>query len=131
MILHCLAWGQWSQDLLRVEKNKEEMNNALLIEALKKEFSLSVPEKISMARIREMLSAHVNYLITNNFNLLVSLLYRIDVNEAKLKGFLKDNPGEDAGRIIAELIIERQLQKIKTRQQFNQGDTTISDEEAW
>ena len=107
------------------------MDNALLIEVLQKEFSLSVPEKISMAGIKEMLSSHVNYLITNNFNLLVSLLYRIDVNEAKLKTFLKENPGEDAGRIIAELIIERQLQKIKTRQQFNQGDSTISEEEAW
>src|SRR5687768_12822542 len=107
------------------------MNNSLLIEALQKEFSLSVPEKISMTGVKEMLSAHVNYLITNNFNLLVSLLYRIDVNEAKLKTFLKENPGEDAGKIIADLIIERQLQKIKTRQQFGQGDSTISDEEAW
>jgi len=109
----------------------EEMGNALLIEELQKEFSLTVPEKISMTGIKEMLSAHVNYLITNNFNLLVSLLYRIDVNEAKLKSFLKDNPGEDAGRIISELIIERQLQKIKARQQFNKGDSTISEEEAW
>ena len=107
------------------------MNNSLLIEALQKEFSLSVPGKISFAEIKEMLSSHINYLITNNFNLLVSLLYRIDVNETKLKNLLKDNPGEDAGRIIAELIIERQLQKIKTRQQFNQRDSTIPDEETW
>ena len=107
------------------------MDNALLIESLQKEFSLSVPEKISITEIKEMLSSHINHLITNNFNLLVSLLYRIDVNETKLKTLLKDNPGEDAGRIIAELIIERQLQKIKTRQQFNQGETTTSEEEAW
>jgi hypothetical protein len=107
------------------------MDNALLIESLQKEFSLSVPEKISITEIKEMLSSHINHLITNNFNLLVSLLYRIDVNETKLKTLLKDNPGEDAGRIIAELIIERQLQKIKTRQQFNQGKTTTSEEEAW
>ena len=107
------------------------MNNTLLIEALQKEFSLSVPEKISMEGVKEMLSSHVNYLITNNFNLLVSLLYRIDVSEAKLKTFLKENPGEDAGKIIADLIIERQLQKIKIRQQFGQGDSTMSEEETW
>ena len=107
------------------------MNNALLIETLQKEFSLSVPDKISLTEIKEKLSAHINYLITNNFNHLVSLLYRIDVNEIKLKTLLKDNPGEDAGKIIADLIIERQLQKIKTRQQFNQGDTTTSEEEIW
>ena len=107
------------------------MNNSLLIEALQKEFSLSIPEKISFTGIKEILSSHINNLIINNFNLLVSLLYRIDVNETKLKTLLKDNPGEDAGKIIAELIIERQLQKIKTRQQFNRGETSVSDEESW
>ena len=39
----------------------------------------------------------------------------IDVDEARLKKLLKDNAGEDAGMIIARLIIERQLQKIVTR----------------
>ena len=107
------------------------MNNALLIEILQKEFLLRLPEKISIAGLKEMLSAHINYLITHNFNHLVSLLYRIDVSETKLKTLLKENPGEDAGKIIAELIIERQLQKIKTRQQFNQREQNISDEEKW
>src|SRR5688500_20024971 len=107
------------------------MGNALLIEELQKEFSLTVPEKISMTGIKEMLSAHVNYLITNNFNLLVSLLYRIDVYEAKLKTFLKENPVEDARKIIADLSIERQLQKINRRQQIGQGNSTVTCEEAW
>ena len=49
--------------------------------------------------------------------MLVQILYRIDVSEKKIKTLLKENQGSDAGKIIASLIIERQMQKIKSRQQ--------------
>jgi len=59
------------------------------------------------------LASEINQLILTNFERLIQLLYRIDVSELKLKTLLKENPNEDAGKIIATLIIERQLQKIK------------------
>ena len=77
------------------------------------------------------LSDKMNELIKSDFNHLVQILYRIDVNEAKLKQVLKDNPNEDAGKIIAALIIERQQQKTKSRQQFSQQDDNFSEEEKW
>ena len=77
------------------------------------------------------LSEKMNELIKNNFNHLIQILYRLDVNETKLKQLLKENPNEDAGKIIAALIIERQLQKIKSRQQSVQNDANFSDEEKW
>ena len=52
-------------------------------------------------------------MILTNFESLVQLLYRIDVSEMKLKSILKEQPNEDAGKIIALLIIERQIKKIK------------------
>lgn len=58
------------------------------------------------------LAAYVNELIMTNFERLVQLLYRIDVSEEKLKKLLRQNPESDAGIIIADLIIERQKQKI-------------------
>ncbi len=72
---------------------------------------------------------YINQLIITNFEKLVQLLYRIDVNEAKLKAMLADNTNEDAAKIIAALIIERQLQKIKSRAEYN-GDNNSS-EERW
>lgn len=107
------------------------MSNKPLIEILQKEFLLCLPENISISDLKQKLSEHINYLITNNFNQLVSLLYHIDISESKLKALLKENASENTGDIIAELIIERQLQKIKTRQQFKQRDSSIPDEEAW
>jgi hypothetical protein len=53
------------------------------------------------------------------------------VSEVKLKTLLKVQSQEDAGKIIAELVIERQLQKIKTREQFKQQDDNFDEEEKW
>jgi len=53
------------------------------------------------------------------------------VNEQKLKSLLQQNPNEDAGNLIATLIIERQEQKIKTRQQFSNQENDPDEEEKW
>ncbi|MEN9963413.1 MAG: hypothetical protein RL582_508 [Bacteroidota bacterium] len=67
------------------------------------------------------LAAYVNELIMTNFERLVQLLYRIDVSEEKLKKLLRQNPESDAGIIIADLIIDRQKQKILINTEENFG----------
>lgn len=76
------------------------------------------------------LSAYINRLITDHFDELITLLYRLDVNEKKLKDLLQQHAAEDAADIIASLIIERQEQKIKTRELFKPSDN-IPEEERW
>ena len=102
-----------------------------LIKLINDELAIELPERISFEELKERLSVQINYLIEKDFQKLVSLLYRVDVSETKLKNLLLENQGENAGNIIAELIIERQLQKIKTRQQFKQEDKNIDDAEKW
>lgn len=80
---------------------------------------------------REQLAAAINDCILTDFDKLLQLLYRLDIDEMKLRSLLKDIPGQDAGIIIADLIIERQVQKIKSRQQFSQRDNDISEEDKW
>ena len=57
----------------------------------------------------------INELIKNDFSRLVQILYRIDVSEAKLKNILNANPNEDAGKLIAQVIIERLAATKKAR----------------
>ena len=52
-------------------------------------------------------------------------------NESRLKKLLQDENHEDAGKVIADLIIQRQLEKIKTRQQFKQPNENIDESEKW
>jgi hypothetical protein len=106
------------------------MNSEELIQSLNNDLALQLPGEISGAAIQEQLAAFINNLINTNFERLVSLLYRIDVSEAKLKSLLHNHPGSNAGDIIAALIIERQLQKIKFRQQSRRNND-IPEEEKW
>lgn len=82
------------------------------------------------AQLHQQLSAYINHLINNDFAALVQLLYRIDVSEAKLKLLFAENKNEDAGDIIASLVIQRQLQKIETRKMFQQENGN-GGEEKW
>lgn len=107
------------------------MDNKELIQQINKELAVTLPEKITLNEIQEKLSVHINHLIQNNFEQLVSLLYRIDVSESKIKSLLQNNAGENAGGIIASLIIERQLQKIKSREQFKSEQKNFDEEEKW
>ena len=77
------------------------------------------------------LSAYINNLIVQDFEGLVSLLYRLDINEKKLKYLLSVDSGINASDTIAALIIERQLQKIKSRRENRRDDNDIFADEAW
>ena len=95
-----------------------------------KEFSLELAENLSIHELKGNMSKYINYLIQHNFNQLLNHLYRIDINESRLQQLLRENTGEDAAQIIAQLIIERQLQKIQTRREFKKNDNE-SGEEKW
>ena len=60
----------------------------------------------------------INEMIKNDFSKLVQLLYRIDVSEAKLKNILQVHPNEDAGKLIAEVVVERLAATKKERESF-------------
>ena len=77
------------------------------------------------------LALFVNDLINNDFEKLVQLLYRVDVQEAKLKKILKENPGKDAGNMIAGMIIDRQAEKLRTREAFKKITKDFPGEESW
>lgn len=105
---------------------------------MEEENKISIPDKIIAVAnsiqittsndLRNQLISFINELINKDFNALVQLLYRIDVNEKKLKELLKQNENTDASLIIADLIISRQLQKIESKRQFNQREKTNEDD---
>lgn len=76
------------------------------------------------------LATRINELINQDFSGLVTILYRLDVGEEKVKQALRDQPGTDAGLLIARLVIERLLEKASARQQF-QPKSGIPDDEKW
>jgi hypothetical protein len=106
------------------------MSDDALIELLNTELETQFPVNLSQEDILAPLSEYLNHLINTDFQRLVYLLYRVDVSEKKLQNLFRDNPQENAGNIIAHLIIQRQLQKIESRKRFKNNDIG-SAEEKW
>jgi hypothetical protein len=77
------------------------------------------------------LAERINLLISTDFDKLIRLLYQSDINEKRLKNELTHSEGENSGLIIARLVIERELEKIRTRQQYRQDQSKINEDEAW
>jgi hypothetical protein len=105
------------------------MEDEQVLQAVSNELEVVLNEK-NYTFARQILAERINELINSDFQKLVSILYRADISEAKLKQLLKTNPGTDAGLIIADLMIERQEQKIRSRQEYKR-DENISDDERW
>ena len=82
-------------------------------------------EKLSTPDLETLM----NELIKNDFSKLVQLLYRIDVSEAKLKNILQTNPNEDAGKLIAQIVLERLAATKKAREGFGTTFPKIENDE--
>lgn len=96
------------------------MNEVEIIthELLSKEFS-NLPQ-LSKERVLEALREAIIYLLIHDLEKLWNILYRIDVNEKKVKDlFNLSNPAEIAPQ-MALLIYERLEQKALTRIQYRQ-----------
>lgn len=104
--------------------------NTDLIPALNDSFEINLPADISLKEIKDKLAVHINHLINYDFEKLIYYLYRIDVNENKLRDLLQQKDGENAAVLISDLIIERQLQKIESRKKSAKDDS-IPDEDRW
>jgi len=74
---------------------------------------------LALPELRDLLGKRIDELIATNFNLLAALLYQIDVDEAKIKAVLQ-NTGKDEspGQRLADLVIARQLEKLKWRKKY-------------
>jgi len=104
-------------------------NGSILISELSNKLEIDLPEKRSLEELKVFLSRYIDHLISNNPDKLVSILSRVDVSERELKANLQKKE-ENASSIMAQMIIERQMEKIKTRERYRSNDD-ISEDEKW
>lgn len=104
--------------------------NTDLIPEINSSLDLQLATSLSYDELHKKLSAEITHLINNDFEKLVYYLYRIDVNENRMRTLLEQRDGENAAELIADLIIERQLQKIESRKKFR-NEENIDENEKW
>lgn len=89
----------------------------MLIKIISKDFD--VPENISEEHLREVLVKTFEYLIEDDFQKLLQILYRADVDQYKLKELLESNVGRTSAEIIADAYIARQKAKVETWKKYS------------
>jgi hypothetical protein len=95
-----------------------------LAERLQKDFSLeknSLPALDNVSIIREHLIKKVTELMGKNYKLFLNSLYRIDIDEIKVSEVINLKDKTIIPEKFADLIIERQLLRVKTQMLYRQG----------
>lgn len=91
---------------------------------VKNDYSSLIPnndfEKLEEFRI--YLTEKMKNLLDTNYNLLINTLYRIDISEKKLSELFSSKNKESIPEKLADLIIERQIQKINFRKRYRSGE---------
>ncbi len=83
-------------------------------------------QSLEFNELKQRFSSYLNHLIEKDFNRLISILYRIDIPREKISAALSNNSDErTAGEILTDLIIARQMEKIKTRKAYRENSEII------
>lgn len=71
--------------------------------------------------LKNHLSQKVAEMMEKDFDRFLNNMYRIDVSEVKVRKILNESPFGTIPEKLAELIIERQMQRIKTQRLYREG----------
>ncbi|RYG15154.1 MAG: hypothetical protein EOO07_16050 [Chitinophagaceae bacterium] len=84
----------------------------MLTKIISKDFD--IPEEINETQLREVLIKTFEYLVEDDFQKLLQILYKADVDQYRLKALLENTEGKSSAEIIADAYIERQKAKVET-----------------
>ena len=101
-----------------MDSEEKERSEALAV--LSRTFDLSTPasQRPSLEDVRRFLMDRIGRLLNERPALLMSLLYRIDVDEADVRRVMTESPPGRPPADLADLVIERQLAKVRMRRRY-------------
>ncbi len=110
---------------------KSDSIQELVNELQQYDLPVAYSHPLNKEELLNALAAYINILITTDFSRLIALLYRLDISEKKLKDLLVVQNNSNAGSIIGDMIIDRQLQKIDSRKKYKKDHGDIPEDEKW
>lgn len=108
----------------------EKSTTDLTAELIRRDFDLeSSGEPVTEEELLRLLSDHIDWLIERRMEWLLSLMYRLDVNEAAVQEALAPSNPVPANVGLARLVLERQKQRVITKQTYKPED--LGEEWEW
>ncbi|WP_109832233.1 hypothetical protein [Reichenbachiella versicolor] len=75
-------------------------------------------EAVFLTDLTYLLTRIIRHLLDKDLNRLLNAFYKIDIGEDKFKSILTTAPPEELATILAQEVIQRELQKVKTREKY-------------
>ncbi len=97
------------------------------MDQIKNESTLIIYDELDISKAKtaatekeviESIAERVRYLLDNNVDLLMSYLYRLDVLEHKIHNALKGENIISTDMILAQLIFDRQVLRLKIKKKY-------------
>ena len=86
-----------------------------------RDFELSPAEELAtLQALQEKIASVISQLLRNNPERLLNLMYRLDIDENKFRFVIQNGPEENVARQLAELVLEREMQKVYWRNKYRE-----------
>ena len=86
------------------------------------EAALAQADRLTLEDVRRFLIPKITALLDRNPEMLMHILYRVDVAERDVKRVFGESPPKDIPAHLADLLIERQLLKLKIRRAYREKE---------
>ena len=96
------------------DKNKDQLTRELLA----RDFALVDTESLTEEELFRNLADHIDWLISHRLEWLLSLMYRMDIDEDRVNRALHPSAEEPANIGLARLVLARQKQRAKTKLEY-------------
>ncbi len=103
--------------------------NRQLATLLSQDFDIDQTAAASEEDLLRMLVDHLDFLIDNRMEWLLSMMYRMDIDEVKVQAALLPTAAEPANIGLARLILDRQKRRVFTKQHYRPED--LGEEWEW
>ncbi|HEY6906583.1 MAG TPA: hypothetical protein VI230_03905 [Ignavibacteriaceae bacterium] len=115
--------------------SEEKIQVSEISEIIKKDFDkagitsiIASKEIDNLDQLKQQLKGKITELLDKNYEKLINILYRIDINEDKLNELFGSRNRDNIPDRLADLIIERQLQKISIRNRYKTRRKNLPEE---
>lgn len=72
----------------------------------------------SKEALTQALAQIINTLLNQDLGRLMNIFYRMDLSESVFKQIITEASPDEVGVLLAKAVIKRELQKVKTREQY-------------
>ena len=85
---------------------------------ISRNFEVETSGELTIESLVKLLSVRIRELLDRNLEKLVSIMYRIDLNQSKVDKIFENVSKDEIAYQLSVLIIERQIEKVRTRRLY-------------